>query len=78
VRDGGPGIADADAERLFAPFFSTKGDGMGLGLSICRSIMAQHKGRIEARATPPGSTFTLELPAIQETQAHEQQQEPAP
>lgn len=78
VRDGGPGIADADAERLFAPFFSTKADGMGLGLSICRSIMAQHNGRIEARATPPGSTFTLELPAIQETRVHEPQQEPAP
>jgi two-component system sensor kinase FixL len=77
VRDAGPGIADADAERLFAPFFSTKAEGMGLGLSICRSIMAQHNGRIEARRTPPGSTFTLELPAIQETQAHEQQQQPA-
>jgi two-component system sensor kinase FixL len=73
VRDGGPGIADLDAERLFTPFFSTKADGMGLGLSICRSIIAQHGGQISARSTPPGSTFSFELPAIQETHAHEQQ-----
>ena len=71
VRDNGPGIADADAARLFQPFFSTKADGMGLGLSICRSIIAQHGGRIAARATPPGSTFTFELPAMEETPAHE-------
>ena len=72
VRDNGPGIADADSQRLFEPFFSTKSDGMGLGLSICRSIIAKHGGRIGARATPPGSTFSIELPALQETPAHEQ------
>jgi PAS domain S-box-containing protein len=71
VRDSGPGIADVDADRLFTPFFSTKADGMGLGLSICRSIIAQHGGQIAARSTPPGSTFSFELPAIQETHAHE-------
>lgn len=74
VRDGGPGIADADAERLFTPFFTTKADGMGMGLSICRSIIAQHGGQIAARGTPPGSTFSFELPALQETPAHEQHQ----
>lgn len=72
VRDAGPGIADVDAERLFTPFFSTKSDGMGLGLSICRSIIVQHGGQIGARSTPPGSTFSFELPALSETQAHEQ------
>lgn len=78
VRDTGPGIADVDTHHLFAPFFSTKADGMGLGLSICRSIIAQHGGQIAARSTPPGSTFSFELPAIQETQAHDlYQQHPA-
>jgi two-component system, LuxR family, sensor kinase FixL len=75
VRDAGPGIAELDAERLFTPFFSTKSDGMGLGLSICRSIIAQHGGQIAARSTPPGTTFSFELPVLTETQAHEQQQE---
>ncbi len=66
VRDSGPGIADADSQRLFEPFFSTKSDGMGLGLSICRSIITKHGGRIGARSTPPGSTFHIELPVLQE------------
>jgi signal transduction histidine kinase len=74
VRDHGPGIAGTDGAQLFAPFFSTKEDGMGLGLSICRSIITQHGGTIAARGTPPGSTFTFDLPAIEETHAHEQRQ----
>ena len=64
VRDWGPGIAELDAARLFAPFFSTKADGMGLGLSICRSIIDQHGGQIGVQATPPGCTFSIDLPAI--------------
>jgi PAS domain S-box-containing protein len=66
VRDHGPGIAESDHARLFDPFFSTKEEGMGLGLSICRSIMRQHTGQIGARNTPPGSTFHFELPAMTE------------
>jgi two-component system, LuxR family, sensor kinase FixL len=72
VRDSGPGIADSDAQRLFEPFFSTKSDGMGLGLSICRSIITKHGGQIGARSTPPGSTFHVDLPVLQETLTHEQ------
>lgn len=72
VRDSGPGILDGDAARLFEPFFSTKADGMGLGLSICRSIITKHGGQIGVRSTPPGSTFHIELPVTQETPAHEQ------
>lgn len=72
VRDSGPGIADTDSARLFEPFFSTKSDGMGLGLSICRSIITKHGGQIGARSTPPGSTFHVELPVPQEAHAHEQ------
>jgi signal transduction histidine kinase len=71
VRDNGPGIPDTDFARLFEPFYSSKPEGMGLGLSICRSIIARHGGRIEARNTPPGSTFAFELPALQETRPHE-------
>ncbi len=78
VRDTGPGIADADGARLFEPFFSTKADGMGLGLPICRSIIARHGGRIAARSTPPGSTFSFELPVNQETPVHEQQSDALP
>jgi PAS domain S-box-containing protein len=72
VRDSGPGIADADSARLFEPFFSTKSDGMGLGLSICRSIITKHGGRIGAHSTPPGCTFSIELPLVQEMPAYEQ------
>ena len=72
VRDSGPGIADSDSARLFEPFFSTKADGMGLGLSICRSIITKHGGNIGARSTAPGSTFSFELPALQEIHTHEQ------
>lgn len=72
VRDSGPGIPDSDCARLFEPFFSTKADGMGLGLSICRSIITKHGGQIGARSTPPGCTFHVELPVTQETHAHEQ------
>jgi PAS domain S-box-containing protein len=78
VRDSGPGIADADGARLFEPFFSTKADGMGLGLPICRSIIARHGGRIAARSTPPGSTFGVELPIHQEAPRHEQQSDALP
>jgi PAS domain S-box-containing protein len=78
VRDSGPGIADADGARLFEPFFSTKADGMGLGLPICRSIIARHGGRIAARSTPPGSTFSFDLPIHQEALLHEQQSDALP
>jgi PAS domain S-box-containing protein len=54
VRDSGPGIATEMAERLFKPFATTKDTGMGLGLSISRSIIETHGGQIRAVATPPG------------------------
>ena len=64
VRDSGPGLAPDDHERLFEAFYTTKPGGMGMGLSICRSIIEAHKGRVWASAnTPRGAVFQFTLPA---------------
>lgn len=63
VRDNGSGIATEDLKHLFDPFFSTKKTGMGMGLSISQTIVAEHNGRIMAESMPgKGSVFTIELP----------------
>jgi signal transduction histidine kinase len=63
VADCGVGIAAENIDQLFRPFFTTKSDGMGMGLSICRSIMEAHGGRLWATATVPhGSMFQFTLP----------------
>ena len=69
VSDTGPGIAEAQRAMVFQPFFTTKKDGLGLGLSICRSIIAEHGGRIWEEANPGGgATFSFSLKAcIQES-----------
>jgi two-component system sensor kinase FixL len=65
VRDHGPGIAPECVERLYEPFFSTKPGGMGMGLSLCRSIMERHHGSIEYHAVSTGgSEFVCHLPAV--------------
>lgn len=67
VRDTGPGLAPEISERLFQPFLSTKEKGMGVGLSICRSIINSHGGTIWARPNPDGGmTFGFSLPAGEE------------
>jgi C4-dicarboxylate-specific signal transduction histidine kinase len=64
VADCGVGIATENVDMLFNPFFTTKSGGMGMGLSICRSIMEGHSGRLWATATAPhGSMFQFTLPA---------------
>ncbi|HWW68776.1 MAG TPA: PAS domain S-box protein [Duganella sp.] len=65
VIDQGHGIPDDVAERLFSPFFSTKAEGMGMGLNICRTAIEFHGGSLTHSANPQGGTiFTFVLPAV--------------
>jgi C4-dicarboxylate-specific signal transduction histidine kinase len=64
VRDSGPGFAPADIDRVFEAFYTTKPDGVGLGLSICRSIIEAHNGRLWASPNVPrGAIFGFIAPA---------------
>ncbi len=69
VRDTGPGLPEGEIEQVFAPFFTTKPDGIGIGLSLSRSIVDAHGGRLWASAVAPGARFHLTLPADEETHA---------
>jgi signal transduction histidine kinase len=64
VRDSGPGLSAESLERLFEAFYTTKPGGMGVGLSICESIIEAHGGRLRATANVPrGAVFQFTLPA---------------
>jgi C4-dicarboxylate-specific signal transduction histidine kinase len=64
VRDSGPGLAPEHPERLFEAFYTTKASGMGMGLSICRSIVESHRGRLRASANQPrGAVLQFTVPA---------------
>jgi signal transduction histidine kinase len=64
VRDSGPGFAPAALDRVFEAFYTTKPGGLGLGLSICRSIIEAHNGRLWASPNVPrGAIFRFTAPA---------------
>lgn len=64
VSDSGSGVADELGDKLFEPFSSTRKDGMGIGLALCKSIVENHDGRLWLESTgPEGSVFQLSLPA---------------
>jgi len=65
IGDTGPGVAPEVADRLFQPFVTTKTQGMGVGLSICRSIIEAHNGRLWVEPNPEGGTiFHFTVPAV--------------
>jgi signal transduction histidine kinase len=71
IADTGTGIERQDADRIFSPLFSTKSDGMGMGLSICRSIIQAHDGRLWVSPnTPRGSVFQFTLRARNTAAVH--------
>ncbi|MGA0612698.1 PAS domain S-box protein [Caldimonas sp. KR1-144] len=76
VTDNGPGLPDEVIARLYEAFFSTKSDGLGIGLSLCRSIVESHRGRIRAENLYNGSTvigcrFSFTLPVEAGSASHE-------
>jgi PAS domain S-box-containing protein len=67
VKDSGVGFSSQTAEKIFAPFYTTKTDGMGIGLSISRSIIEAHRGRLWATPNDgPGATFSFAIPCTHE------------
>ena len=65
VTDGGPGLSDDQMRRIFEPFYSTKKNGLGMGLAVSRAIMERYQGRLWAENNPDGgSTFYVSLPAL--------------
>jgi signal transduction histidine kinase len=63
IADTGPGIPPEVRKHLFEPFFTTRPDGTGLGLALCREFVLQHGGRLELEAGGPGAVFRVALPA---------------
>ena len=71
VEDSGPGLDPNTASRIFEPFYTTKAAGMGMGLSISRSILQNHGGRLWATANDgPGTSFHFSLPKYHEEGSH--------
>ena len=71
VEDSGPGLDPNGMEKIFDPFYTTKASGMGMGLSICRSIVQSHGGRLWATAKDgPGTMFHFALPKYRGEELH--------
>ncbi len=70
VADRGEGISEQVAGQLFTPFFTTKEEGMGLGLSLCRTVVEQHGGNLRFEThRPQGTVFHFTLPAADSSAA---------
>lgn len=79
ISDQGPGIPEADQQRIFVPYFTTKQTGSGLGLAIAYSIVNKHNGYIKVTsASGRGATFTVFLPASKKSIGHGQKPRPLP
>ena len=79
IEDTGKGVAPANLDRLFKPLFTTKARGMGMGLSICRSIIDSHDGRIwVSPGVERGSIFQFQLPAKTPVRSNETLREALP
>jgi signal transduction histidine kinase len=64
VKDNGAGMKASVLKNIFVPFYTTREDGMGIGLSVCRAVVQRHRGRIRVKTMPgKGSCFIVELPA---------------
>ena len=65
VEDCGPGLGEAEIKKAFEPFYSSKQNGIGMGLAICHTIVKAHQGRLWATSNESGgTTFTFTLPAV--------------
>ena len=62
VGDSGPGIPPEIQDHIFRPYFSTKGSGTGMGLALAEKLIRQHRGRLDFRTGPGGTTFSITLP----------------
>jgi signal transduction histidine kinase len=68
VRDKGPGVPEADRDKVFEPFFTNKTRGTGLGLAIARRVVELHRGTLTVGDAPgAGATFRIEIPEGKET-----------
>ena len=68
VRDTGPGVDPEHLDEIFKPFYTTKTSGIGMGLSICRSIIDAHGGQLWAEADQPrGAVFKFNMPSAQDS-----------
>ncbi len=71
MQDSGPGLPQAGSEQVFTAFYTTKATGLGMGLSICRSIIEAHGGRLWAEPNEPrGVVFCFTLPVGDQTLAN--------
>jgi signal transduction histidine kinase len=71
VRDSGVGFEPRHTERMFDAFYTTKHDGMGIGLSVCRLILERHRGRLWAAPNDGGgATFSLAVPCASRENSH--------